>query len=132
MTLKRCTFISVFANGFDPERYGLVAALPAQGSQFGGYQKKDYQFVCGRRKTRHTQDQLGLIPDCEVQTQLRNPSRLTQSHTLPLRQTGLRQRPLSMALRRYGPSMVSEPLPINFEACSAGWDFFPRSAIRPR
>ena len=49
LTLKRSTFISVFANaGFDPKRYGLVAALPAQGSQFGGYQKKDYQFLCGR------------------------------------------------------------------------------------
>lgn len=49
LTLKRSTFISVFANaGFDPRRYGLVAALPAQGSQFGGYQKKDYQFLCGR------------------------------------------------------------------------------------
>ena len=49
LTLKRSTFISVFANaGLDSKRYGLIAALPAQGSQFGGYQKKDYQSLCGR------------------------------------------------------------------------------------
>ena len=49
LTLKRSTFISVFANAeLDPKRYGLIAALPAQGSEFGGYQKKDYDFLCGR------------------------------------------------------------------------------------
>ncbi len=49
LTLKRSTFMRVFGNAsFDPKRYGLIAAIPAQGSQFGGYQKKDYQFLCGR------------------------------------------------------------------------------------
>ena len=49
LTLKRSTFISVFTNAeLDPKRYGLIAALPAQGSGFGGYQKKDYDFLCGR------------------------------------------------------------------------------------
>jgi hypothetical protein len=48
LALKRHTFINIFANaGFDPRRYGLRVALPARGSQFGGYQKKDYQFLCG-------------------------------------------------------------------------------------
>jgi hypothetical protein len=49
LLLKRSTFISVFTNAkLDPKRYGLFAALPAQGSEFGGYQKKDYDFLCGR------------------------------------------------------------------------------------
>lgn len=49
LALKRHTFINIFANaGFDPKRYGLSVALPAQGSQFGGYQRKNYQFLCGR------------------------------------------------------------------------------------
>lgn len=49
LTLKRHTFINIFTNAaFDPKRFGLSVALPAQGSQFGGYQKKDYQFLCGR------------------------------------------------------------------------------------
>jgi len=49
LALKRSTFINVFANAdMDPKRYGLAASLPTKVSQFGGYQKKEYQFLCGR------------------------------------------------------------------------------------
>jgi hypothetical protein len=49
LALKRSTFINVFAHAdMDPKRYGLAASLPTMVSQFGGYQKKEYQFLCGR------------------------------------------------------------------------------------
>lgn len=49
LVLKRHTFISIFANaGLEPRNYGLSITLPGQGSQFGGYQKRNYQFLCGR------------------------------------------------------------------------------------
>ena len=48
LTLKRQTFVSIFANaGLDPKHYGLSITLPIKGSQYGGYQKANYRFLCG-------------------------------------------------------------------------------------
>jgi hypothetical protein len=49
LTLKRHTFVSIFANtGLDPKSYGLAMGVPSQASPFGGYRKSDYRFLCGR------------------------------------------------------------------------------------
>jgi len=49
LVLKRHTFVSIFANtNLDPRRYGLAITLPSDVSPFGGYQKSDFQFLCGQ------------------------------------------------------------------------------------
>jgi hypothetical protein len=49
LALKRHTFVNIFANtALDPKNYGLAIAVPSQSSPFGGYQKSDFQFLCGR------------------------------------------------------------------------------------
>ncbi len=49
LSLKRHTLINIFGNaGLNPKDYGLSVTLPCQGSQFGGYLKRDYQLLCGR------------------------------------------------------------------------------------
>jgi hypothetical protein len=49
LTLKRHTFISIFANtALDPKNYGLAISVPSQVSRFGGYKKSEFQFLCGR------------------------------------------------------------------------------------
>jgi hypothetical protein len=49
LSLKRHTFVSIFINTeLDPARYGLDVTLPDPGSQYGGYRKADFEFLCGR------------------------------------------------------------------------------------
>jgi hypothetical protein len=49
LNLKRHTLVSILANAeLDPKCYGLTIRLPSQGSQYGGYQKWNYPFLCGR------------------------------------------------------------------------------------
>jgi hypothetical protein len=49
LTLKRHTFVSIFANtALDPKSYGLAISVPSQVSRFGGYKKSEFQFLCGR------------------------------------------------------------------------------------
>jgi hypothetical protein len=49
LALKRHTFVNIFANtSLDPKRYGLGITLPTDTSPFGGYQKSEFQFLCGR------------------------------------------------------------------------------------
>jgi hypothetical protein len=49
LALKRHTFISIFANsGLDPKNYGLSMAVPIQSSPYGGYQKGEFAYLCGR------------------------------------------------------------------------------------
>jgi hypothetical protein len=49
LALKRHTVISIFANTvLDPKNYGLSIGVPSQASTYGGYQKNDFQFLCGR------------------------------------------------------------------------------------
>ena len=49
LALKRHTFVNIFANtALDPRNYGLAIGVPSQVSPFGGYQKNDYKFLCGR------------------------------------------------------------------------------------
>jgi hypothetical protein len=47
--LKRHTLLSIFTHtALDPRNYGLSVGVPSQASPFGGYQKDDFQFLCGR------------------------------------------------------------------------------------
>ena len=47
--LKRHTFVNIFVHtALDPKNYGLSIAVPSQASPCGGYQKNDFQFLCGR------------------------------------------------------------------------------------
>ncbi len=49
LALKRHTFVSIFANtALDPKNYGLAIGVPSQVSPFGGYQKNEFLFLCGR------------------------------------------------------------------------------------
>jgi hypothetical protein len=49
LALKRHTFVNIFANtALDPRNYGLAIGVPSQVSPFGGYQKNDCKFLCGR------------------------------------------------------------------------------------
>jgi hypothetical protein len=49
LTLKRHSFISIFANtALDPRSYGLSISVPSQVSRFGGYKKSEFKFLCGR------------------------------------------------------------------------------------
>jgi hypothetical protein len=49
LSLKRQTFLRIFGHaGLDPHAYGLAVALPSRASPFGGYDKRDYAFLCGR------------------------------------------------------------------------------------
>jgi hypothetical protein len=49
LTLKRHTFINIFANtALDPKGYGLAISVPSQVSRFGGYKKSEFQYLCGR------------------------------------------------------------------------------------
>ena len=49
LALKRHTFVSIFANAvLDPKNYGLAIGVPSQSSPFGGYQKSQFQHLCGR------------------------------------------------------------------------------------
>lgn len=49
LALKRHTFVSIFANTtLDPKSYGIPITLAGDASPFGGYQTKEFQFVCGR------------------------------------------------------------------------------------
>ncbi len=49
LSLQRHTFVSIFANsGLEPRNYGLTLALPNRVSQFGGYAKQDFKYLCGR------------------------------------------------------------------------------------
>lgn len=49
LALKRHTFVSIFANtALDPKNYGLSIGVPSQVSPFGGYQKNEFPFLCGR------------------------------------------------------------------------------------
>lgn len=49
LTFKRHTFVSIFSNtGLKPQDYGLKISVPSQASPFGGYQKSDFLFLCGR------------------------------------------------------------------------------------
>jgi hypothetical protein len=49
LALKRHTFVSIFTHtALEPRNYGLSVGVPSQTSPFGGYQKSEYQFLCGR------------------------------------------------------------------------------------
>ena len=49
LALKRHTFVNIFVHtALDPKNYGLSISVPSQVSPFGGYQKDDFQFLCGR------------------------------------------------------------------------------------
>jgi len=49
LSLKRHTFTSILANaGLDPRQYGLSIAVPGAQSVHGGYDKREYAFICGR------------------------------------------------------------------------------------
>jgi len=49
LALKRHTFVSIFTHtALDPKNYGLSIGVPSQVSPFGGYQKDDFRFLCGR------------------------------------------------------------------------------------
>ena len=49
LALKRHTFVSIFTHtALDPKSYGLSIGVPSQISPFGGYQKDDFSFLCGR------------------------------------------------------------------------------------
>lgn len=48
VSLKRHTFMSILSNaGLDPRHYGLTLALPGARSGHGGYDKREYAFICG-------------------------------------------------------------------------------------
>ena len=49
LSLKRHTFVNIFAHtALDPKNYGLSIGVPSQASPFGGYQKDEFRFLCGR------------------------------------------------------------------------------------
>ena len=49
LALKRHTFVNIFSRtALDPKNYGLSIGVPSQASPFGGYQKDDFRFLCGR------------------------------------------------------------------------------------
>jgi len=49
LALKRHTFVSIFTHtALDPKNYGLAIGVPSQISPFGGYQKDEFSFLCGR------------------------------------------------------------------------------------
>jgi hypothetical protein len=49
LALKRHTFVSIFTHSaLDPKNYGLSIGVPSQVSPFGGYQKDEFRFLCGR------------------------------------------------------------------------------------
>ena len=49
LALKRHTFVSIFTHtALDPKNYGLSIGVPSQISPFGGYQKDEFSFLCGR------------------------------------------------------------------------------------
>jgi hypothetical protein len=49
LTLKRHTMVSLLANAnLEARRYGLSIGVPSRASPYGGYQKADYKFLCGR------------------------------------------------------------------------------------
>jgi hypothetical protein len=49
LSLKRHTFVSIFTHtALDPKNYGLAIGVPSEMSPFGGYQKDDFLFLCGR------------------------------------------------------------------------------------
>ena len=49
LSLSRGTFVRIFANAeLDPKDYGVHASLPLRGTIFGGYDKRDYKYLCGR------------------------------------------------------------------------------------
>jgi hypothetical protein len=49
IALTRPTFLHLFANtGLRPKDYGLPLTLPAADSPYGGYDKSDFEFICGR------------------------------------------------------------------------------------
>ena len=49
LALKRHTFVCIFTHSaLDPKNYGLSIGVPSQVSPFGGYQKDEFRFLCGR------------------------------------------------------------------------------------
>ena len=49
LKLKRQTLINLFSNApLDPRNYGINLAVPSKASSFGGYQKSEFEFLCGR------------------------------------------------------------------------------------
>jgi len=47
--LKRQTFLNIFENAsLAPNDYGVSVTLPAHASQYGGYDKRSYSYICGR------------------------------------------------------------------------------------
>jgi hypothetical protein len=49
LSLTRPTFLHIFVNtGLNPREYGLPMALPIRESPYGGYDKNEYHFICGR------------------------------------------------------------------------------------
>ena len=49
LALTRPTFIHIFVStGLNPRDYGLAIGLPARESHYGGYDKNEYEFICGR------------------------------------------------------------------------------------
>src|SRR5262245_35657435 len=49
LALKRHTFVSIFTHtALDPKKYGLSIGVSSQFSPFGGYQKDEFSFLCGR------------------------------------------------------------------------------------
>jgi hypothetical protein len=49
LSLKRQTFINLFTNThLNPTDYGLTISLPISTTPYGGYDKRDYHYLCGR------------------------------------------------------------------------------------
>ena len=49
LALKRHTFVSIFANtALNPKNYGLSIGVSSQASPYGGYQKDEFPYLCGR------------------------------------------------------------------------------------
>ena len=49
LALTRPTFLHIFVStGLNPKDYGLAMGLPTEGSLYGGYEKREFSFICGR------------------------------------------------------------------------------------
>ena len=48
LSLQRPTFVKIFANsGLDPKNYDLALVLPSNATPYGGYKKKEFEYLCG-------------------------------------------------------------------------------------
>lgn len=49
LTLNRQTFLNIFSHAeLNPRDYGLAVTLPSRATPYGGYDKRDYAYLCGR------------------------------------------------------------------------------------